>query len=216
MKYSKPFKMQASICEVDKLVDLVRFIYDIHKKDRGHFNKPDIKIENINDEVVSCKTIKELENTLRQSFKFIRGMNFEYWGKSQMIEIRINKWSKNISVNLSSEKEGSILKNEKYIRDIFSAKSWNSYSMFAIMFLHIVLIAALLISIVLKIQVSKESFLLLFYVLVGPSYWIADWLSSFYPVLILINDEKQSGRILKKDIWFMILTLIIPFIINKI
>jgi len=214
MEYSKALRIKASVCDAGKISELVDFVYDHYKKTSDKFSKPDFKIERKTGEIVNYP-LKEFKKALSQVYSF-RGLNISFWSKQMRIDIKTYGWSNEINVDLSSSSEGDLMQTEKYIKEIFAGKSWNSYSNSFFYFFYFILSISLLFVITVKMKLDIDMFKLLFYLSLIPLLFLIDKFKYTYPGLVLINNNNKSGRILKKDLWFFLVTLVIPVLINKL
>ncbi|MGB9911322.1 MAG: hypothetical protein ACPLKP_01815 [Microgenomates group bacterium] len=213
MRYFKSFELNSSICSIDEIINLYNFLSEKAKKDTKGICKE--KVEMIlrikNEEECSCNSESEVIRSIKNNFKFIRGIRLLYWGNKIHIEIKTIDYSKKIYVNLGFEEEGVILECEKFIKKIFYEKSWNNH------FTLITLLLAGALSLLtgtLLIFLNKKFLYInqhLTFLLVFIYFNILEKLDFLYPAIVLVDDDRQSGRILKRDLWFIITILLLPY-----
>ncbi|OGY16076.1 MAG: hypothetical protein A2785_02805 [Candidatus Chisholmbacteria bacterium RIFCSPHIGHO2_01_FULL_49_18] len=215
MKFSKSIEIKASVCKLSGLLSIAKHIKSIYNKEKDISDQPEFKLERLTGENISFNSIQEFEKFLHSSITSIRGFNLSYWGKSIKIEFQASRESKNLIADITSTKEGNILTTERRVKEVFEEKSWNNYSAVVFYILYFFLYLVILSSLAIKFNISMNIITPLFYLSILPPIWLEPRFSSLYPGLVITHEHGSSGRILKRDVWFLLLILVIPYLINR-
>lgn len=215
MEYSKTYRLKGSVCELDKFIDFCKWVSDIANSEKNNTRPVTFQIEREDGITLTKRYPNEMKKAILET-KHIKEITVDYWGQKSRVRIRSYVWPSDIQVDIASEKEALFLLIEKKINDIFQEKTWNSYSTILFYSSYIILSISIATILILRKVISIDVFRILPLILLFPAFWLETIFTKHYPGLVIIRNEKPSGRILKNDFWFIILTLGVPFVLNKL
>ena len=221
MKYSKDLKIKSVVININQLEALSDKLLELTKDDWGdlEWRRPKFEFENFQGETFAPENKDELIDIIKDNLQNISQLGMNYYGENVGFIFRFNNYgfSSNIYVTVESNDRSKMLLMKDEIERYLSNKSWN-FLADKIIPLSLVAIFIGFIFVFKPIfkSLDEDIFKLITYLVLGIAFWLSFGISKHYPALVIEHDQEKSGRVFKKDVWLVVVLVILPLIINMV
>jgi len=221
MKFSRDLKIKSVVIKLGQLDILVDKLIEWTKDDwvSLEWQRPKFELENFQGETFSFDNKSEFVNCIKVNFKNTKELQLSYYGENVGFRLRFDNsgflTSLYVSVEANDRSKMLLIKDE--IEKSLSIQSWN---FLADKLIPLALIAFFIGTVIILKEkfrlIDKNILTLIFYVILGVAFWLNFKLPRYYPALVIECSEGKSGRVFKKDLWLVVILVILPFFINAL